>query len=82
MTGQPIGFFRGIVALLGTRLVVWATSKHLVLKVAENYNEHGFVNARGDRFIVTFVKAGGKTPHELKQKAEARLAALTGGDYK
>lgn len=75
--GERIGFFRGIVVLVAWRLVVWATRRHLVLEVAENYNEHGFQNARGDRFIVTFVKAGGKTPHELRREAEARLAAVT-----
>ena len=74
--GKRLGLFRAIVVMLATRVIVWATREHLVLKVAENYNEHGFGNARGDRFVVTFVKAGGKTPHELRREAEARLVAL------
>ncbi len=41
---------------------------------AENYIEQEVVDRdSGDRYVVIFVKPGGRSPHELRRAAEARL---------
>lgn len=44
---------------------------------AQNYVEHSVIDREtGDRYVLTVHKPAGKTPHELRQEAEAQRDAL------